>query len=134
LRPCVEGRCEVHSQKTCGDACPMLEHPHEMDSNVYCNFCMKCQPACPSHNLGLRLRSFGKDIYASLHKSRAEALAALFLLGVVIVETLAMTSSWRPLENTLSSFLGINSSAAIYTISLSLTILVPVGFFYVSTS
>ena len=131
LRPCIEGRCEVHNQKTCGDACPMLEHPHEMDSNVYCNFCMKCQPACPSQNLGLRLRSFGKDIYASLHKSRAEALAALFLLGVVIVETLAMTSSWRPLENALSSLLGINSSTAIYTISLSLIILIPVGFFYV---
>jgi hypothetical protein len=69
---------------------------------------MKCQPACPSQNLGLRLRSFGQDIYASFRKSRAEAFAALFLLGVVIVETLAMTSSWKPMEDSLSAIIGIN--------------------------
>jgi ferredoxin len=131
LRPSKEGRCEFHKNKTCGDACPMLESPYEMDNNVYCNFCMKCQPACASENLGLRLRSFGKDIYASLHKSPAEALAALFLLGVVIVETLAMTSSWRPMESSLSTFLGINSSKVLYTVNFSLIILMPVGVFYI---
>jgi hypothetical protein len=130
LRPCKEGRCDVHKNKTCGDACPMLESPYEMDNNVYCNFCMKCQPACTSQNLGLRLRSFGKDIYASLKKSSAEAVAALFLLGVVIVETLAMTSSWKPLENNLGNFLSINSSSVLYTILFSLILLIPVGVFY----
>jgi ferredoxin len=130
LRPCKEGRCDVHKNKTCGDACPMLESPHEMDNNVYCNFCMKCQPACTSQNLGLRLRSFGKDIYASLRKTSAEAVAALFLLGVVIVETLAMTSSWKPLENNLGNLLGISSSSVLYSILFSLILLLPVGVFY----
>jgi hypothetical protein len=130
LRPCKEGRCEVHTQKSCSEACPMLEDPYDMDNNVYCNFCMKCQPACISQNLGLRLRSFGKDIYASLKKSPAEAVAALFLLGVVIVETLAMTSSWKPLESSLSALLGISSQSLAYTITFSLTILLPVGIFY----
>ena len=130
LRSCNKGRCDVHKKKTCVDACPMLESPEEMDTNVYCNFCMKCQPACPSQNLGLRLRSFGKDIYASFRKSRAEAFAALFLLGVVIVETLAMTSAWKPLEDSLGAFTGIASPAIVYSIVFLLVLLLPVGGFY----
>jgi polyferredoxin len=130
LRSCREERCENHKQKTCGDACPMLESPYEMDNNIYCNFCMKCQPACKTDNLGLRIRTFGKDIYASIRKSPTEAIAALFLLGVVIVETLAMTSSWKPLENSLGTLLGINSQVVIYTTIFTLIILVPVGVFY----
>jgi ferredoxin len=130
LRSCSKTRCDVHKQKTCNEACPMLESPEHMDNNIYCNFCMKCEPACPSQNLSIRLRSFGKDIYASLRKSGTEALAALLLLGVVIVETLAMTSSWKPLEDSLSTLTGISSQTVIYTIMFTLILLVPVGIFY----
>ncbi len=130
LRACKEERCSNHRQKTCGEVCPMMESPYDMDNNVYCNFCMKCQPACVSQNLGLRLRSFGKDIFSSLRKNTAEAAAALFLLGVVIVETLAMTSSWKPLEQKVSELLGITSPSAVYAISFSLIILLPAGVFY----
>jgi ferredoxin len=130
LRSCNKGRCDVHKKKTCVEACPMLESPEEMDNNIYCNFCMKCQPACPSKNIGLRLRSFGKDIYASFRKSRAEAFAALFLLGVVIVETLAMTSSWKPMEDSVSTLTGITSPTIVYSIVFTLVLLLPVGGFY----
>ena len=130
LRTCSKERCDIHKKKTCGDACPMLESPDHMDNNIYCNYCMKCQPACPSQNISLRLRSFGKDIYASLRKSRAEAFAAVFLLGVVIVETLAMTSSWKPLEENVTALIGINSPPMIYTVIFSLVILLPVGGFF----
>ncbi len=130
LRACKEGSCAAHKQKTCSDACPMLESPYHMDNNIYCNFCMKCQPACPTSNLGLRLRTFGKDIYASLQKTPAEAVAVLFLLGVVIVETLSMTSSWKPLENNLSALIGMNSPVVLYTFILILFVLLPVGVFY----
>lgn len=108
----------------------MLESPEDMDNNVYCNFCMKCQPACPSQNLSLRLRSFGKDIYASLRKSKAEAIAALLLLGVVIVETLAMTSSWEPLKGGFSSVTGITAPSLVYTIVFTAVLLIPVAIFY----
>ncbi len=130
LRSCSKGRCDIHKRKTCTEACPMLESPENMDNNIYCNFCMKCQPACPSQNIGLRLRSFGQDIYASFKKSRAEAFAALFLLGVVIVETLAMTSSWKPMEDSLSSMIGISSQSISYTIIFTLVLLLPIGIFY----
>ena len=130
LRSCSKGRCDIHTRKTCSEVCPMLESPDHMDNNVYCNFCMKCQSACPSKNLSLRIRSFGKDLYASVRKSPAEAVAALFLLGVVIVETLAMTSSWEPLKKTFSSFTGISTPEGVYTIVFSLILLLPVGVFY----
>ncbi len=131
LRSCKKGRCEAHGRKTCAEACPMLESPEDMDNNVYCNFCMKCQPACPSQNLSLRLRSFGKDIYSSIRKSKAEAIAALLLLGVVIVETLAMTSSWGPIKAGFSSFTGVTESSLVYTITFTLVLLIPVAIFYV---
>ncbi len=108
----------------------MLESPEEMDNNVYCNFCMKCQPACPSQNLSLRLRSFGKDIYSSMRKSKAEAIAALLLLGVVIVETLSMTSSWGPIKSSFSTLTGITGSSVVYTTIFSLVLLIPVAIFY----
>jgi polyferredoxin len=130
LRSSNKGRCDIHKKKTCTEACPMLESPEDMDNNVYCNFCMKCQPACPSQNLSLRLRSFGKDIYASLRKSKAEAIAALLLLGVVIVETLAMTSSWEPLKVGFSSVTGITAPSLVYTIIFTAVLLIPVAIFY----
>lgn len=130
LRSSNKGRCSIHRNKTCSDACPMMETPEDMDNNIYCNYCMKCQAACPSHNLSLRLRMFGKDIYQSVRKSRSEAVAALLLLGVVIVETLAMTSSWKPLEDSLGVMIGTNFRPVVYSIIFTAVLLIPVGIFY----
>ncbi len=130
LRSSRGERCSAHGTKTCGAVCPMLESPHSLDSNIYCNFCMQCRSACPSLNLGLRLRSFGKDIYARVHNSCTEAVASMLLMGVVIVETLAMTSSWQPLKDGLSALTGIDSQTAIYTIVFALVVLLPAGVFY----
>lgn len=130
LRSLNKNRCSSHRSKTCSDACPMLESPEDMDNNIYCNYCMKCQTACPSSNLSLRLRMFGKDIYASTRKSRAEAVAALLLLGVVIVETLAMTSSWKPMEDSLGAIIGTDFRPVVYSIIFTVVLLIPVGIFY----
>jgi polyferredoxin len=129
LRSCNEGRCERHKEKTCSDACPMLERPYEMDNNVYCNFCMKCQEACPSKNMGLRIRTFGKDIYTSVKKTPMEAVASLFLLGIVIVETLAMTSAWQPMELFVQKTLVIESGSVAYAVLFLAVVLLPVAVF-----
>ena len=107
----------------------MLEQPYEMDNNVYCNFCMKCQEACPNKNLGLRFRTFGKDIYASVKKAPMEAVASIFLLGIVIVETLAMTSVWQPLEKFTKVSLGINSGPVAFSVLFFIVVLLPIGIF-----
>lgn len=130
LRSNSKGRCNIHKRKTCKEACPMLESPENMDNNIYCNFCMKCEPVCPSHNISLRIRSFGKDIYTSVHKSPAEAIAALFILSVVIVETLAMTSVWEPLKHGFSSSSGITAPSLVYTVVFTAVLLIPAAFFY----
>jgi ferredoxin len=130
IRPSDRESCSRHRRKTCQEACPMLESPQEMDNNVYCNFCMKCRSACPSCNLGLRLRLPGREIYTRLRRPASESLAALFLMGIIIFETLAMTSSWEPLKNSLSGFTGIASPTVIYLLTFTLVVLLPVGLFY----
>lgn len=128
---CME-RCASHKEKDCKNACTMLESPYEMDNNLYCNFCMKCHSACPKDNLSLRLRAFGQDLYSSLHTSLSEAVASLILLGIVIVETLAMTSSWLPLKENLSAVTGFTSETLLYTVIFTLVVLLPIGIFYLA--
>lgn len=130
LRTGKETVCTSHANKTCTGSCPMLENPNTMENNIYCNYCMECLSACPSGNLSLRLRAFGEDIYKAARKAPAEAAAALFLIGVVIVETLSMTSSWIPLQNYLGTLLRIESPTVLYTLTFALVLLLPVGLFY----
>jgi ferredoxin len=130
LRASKKDLCTTHLDKTCGTACPMLEDPYEMDDNVYCNFCMKCQTACPNNNLGFRLRTFGKDIYDSIRKSPMEALASLFLLGIVIFETFAMTASWPQVEEYVGYTTGISTPWMVYILLFSFIVLIPVGSFF----
>ncbi|GBE00440.1 putative electron transport protein YccM [bacterium BMS3Abin07] len=130
LRACSKDKCTNHRDKTCITTCPMLESPNRMDSNIYCNFCMKCSTACPSSNLSLRLRTFGKDIYSGIRKSSMESAASLFLLGIVIVETLAMTSVWQPMEETLKGITGISSGSFTYSLLFSIIVSLPAVIFY----
>lgn len=132
LRPCDRGRCSAHRRKTCSEACPMLESPQDMDNNVYCNFCMECRSACPGGNLSLRLRALGKDIYASARKTSSEAVASLFLLGIIMVETLSMTSPWQPLKDGFSAWSGIRSPLAVYSVFFAAVVLIPVAAFYLA--
>jgi hypothetical protein len=125
-----KSRCAAHKTKSCAEDCPMIESPQDKDNNVYCNFCMKCLPACPNGNLTLRLRPLGSDLYRSANRSTSEAVASLLLLGIVIVETLAMTSVWEPLKAAVASFTGIGSQAAVYTIVFTLAFVLPVLAFY----
>ncbi len=103
VQPSRDRVCINHREKTCSRECPMLEDPYNMDSNLYCNYCMKCIPACPSGNLRLKLRGMGRDIYEGLRRSSIEAIASLLLFGIVLYETLAMTSSLSAIQKLVSS-------------------------------
>ncbi len=131
ISPCDQGKCEKHLEKTCERACPMLEKPQHGGSNVYCNFCMKCIDACPSGNLSLKLRPAGTELVRpARRKAPIQALASLLLLGVIIVETIAMTSAWVPLKNTVSDLLGGASDTLSYIIVFSVVVLLPLIVFY----
>ncbi|UCE79275.1 MAG: 4Fe-4S binding protein [Nitrospiraceae bacterium] len=130
LRRSDKVRCNNHKDKACSYKCPMLESPHDNADSIYCNFCMKCVSACPSSNLTLRLRPVGSALFKNGRRSIAEALASLFLLGVIIVETLAMTSAWEPLKQSVSSWSGIESQTAVYMMSFGLVVILPILVFY----
>jgi hypothetical protein len=129
IKPRSQARCDAHANKTCQAACPMLEAPQEKENNIYCNFCMKCLPACPGANLSLRLRPLGSDLYARRTRTASEAVASVLLLGVIVVETLSMTSVWEPLKRWIGSLAGLGSPAAAYTATFALTVALPVAGF-----
>ena len=82
--------------------CPMVEFPATMERNNYCNYCFQCVKACPQDNWLLRLRTFGKDLWASSHRSAGEAYLAFVLVGVTTVVTAQMLPIWAPLVAALS--------------------------------
>ena len=122
--------CEAHKDKTCQTACPMLESPQKIADSVYCNFCMKCLPACPSNNLTLRLRPLGSDLHNGPGRPTVEALASVLLLGVIIVETLAMTSVWVTLKQNMSLWLGGAPDKVAYIVIFSAVVIMPLAIYY----
>lgn len=129
IAPKSRACCDAHAAKTCEAACPMLESPQDKENNIYCNFCMKCLPACPSANLSLRLKPLGSDLYGRRTRTTSEAVASVFLLGVIVVETLSMTSVWEPLKAWIGSVFGLDSQVAAYTSTFALTVALPVAAF-----
>lgn len=74
----------------------MFEFPMTMERNTYCNFCFECIKSCPPGNMTLRLRSFGKDLWASGRRWLDESYLALALIGITTIVTAQMLSAWSP--------------------------------------
>ena len=108
LRAADLTRCRQDCAQACyrGTAtvggCPMAEFPAMMDRSTYCDYCFQCVKACPRDNWLLRFRTFGKDLWASTHRSAGEAYLAFVLVGVTTVVTAQMLPLWAPLVAALS--------------------------------
>jgi hypothetical protein len=111
--------------------CPMLEFPAMLDRNTFCNFCFECVKACPKDNWILRLRVFGKDLWASTHRSMGEAYLAFVLVGVTTVVTAQMLPLWGPLISTLSRAIPAPIRATMKPVTY-LTLIETIVFFAVS--
>lgn len=74
--------------------CPMLEFPQTMDRNNYCTLCADCVKGCARHNLVLRLRTFGADLWASRRHALDEAYLAVMLVGLTALVTAQMLTTW----------------------------------------
>jgi polyferredoxin len=100
LRAGDPGTCRAHSAKTCylggagAPGCPMFEFPQSMDRNTYCTFCAACVRSCAHDNLVLRLRSFGRDLWASGRRTLDEAYLAIALAGLTVLVTAQMLTIW----------------------------------------
>ena len=66
-----------------------------MDRNTFCNLCFECVRRCPSSNLALRLRSFGKDLWVSRKRWLDESYLAVALVGVTTIVTAQMLTDWN---------------------------------------
>jgi hypothetical protein len=74
--------------------CPMFEFPASMDRNNYCTLCAACVRGCVHDNLVLRLRAFGKDLWASRHRLLDESYLAVVLVGLTLLVTAQMLPAW----------------------------------------
>ncbi len=103
--------CAADREKSCyrGSAqargCPMFEFPATMDRNTYCTFCVECVKGCGHDNLLLRLRAFGKDLWASGRRALDESYLAVMLVGLTLLVTAGMLSTWPGWIEALSRLL-----------------------------
>jgi hypothetical protein len=72
----------------------MFEFPQAMDRNNYCTLCAACVTSCSRDNLVLRVRSFGKDLWATSRRALDEAYLAVALVGLTLLVTAQMLSGW----------------------------------------
>jgi hypothetical protein len=102
VRSADQSRCQKSCRQDCYrgndtvSGCPMFEFPKTLERNMFCNVCFECVRSCPDQNIALRLRSFGKDLWASSKRVFDEAYLALVLVGVTTILTAQMQSSWSP--------------------------------------
>ena len=92
--------CATDRDKACyrgseaAGGCPMFEFPGSMDRNNYCTLCARCVSGCSHHNLVLRFRAFGQDVWASKRRLLDEAYLAVVLVGLTLLVTAQMLSAW----------------------------------------
>jgi len=100
LRVINRGTCRDDRDKECyrGSAvsrgCPMFEFPQTMDRNNYCTLCAECVRGCSRDNLVLRVRAFGKDLWASGRRMLDESYLAVALVGLTLFVTAQMLTGW----------------------------------------
>jgi len=110
--------CAADREKLCyrGGAtavgCQMFEFPPAMDRNNYCTLCLQCVKDCSRDNLVLRLRAFGKDLWASRRWLLDESYLAVALVGITLIVTAQMLTAWPDWISALARWfpLGIRSS------------------------
>jgi polyferredoxin len=113
LRPRAAATCAADREKACyrGKAavagCPMFEFPGALDRNNYCTLCAQCVTACEHGNLALRVRAWGKDLWAATRRTMDEAYLAVVLVGLTVVVTAQMLSAWPGWVSALAGYLPV---------------------------
>ncbi|MFQ5830636.1 MAG: 4Fe-4S binding protein [Candidatus Methylomirabilia bacterium] len=110
--------CSADRDKTCyrgneaARGCPMFEFPLSMDRNNYCTLCAQCVEGCSRDNLVLRVRAFGKDLWASGRRVLDESYLAVMLVGLTFLVTAEMLTAWPDWISALARWLpvGVRSS------------------------
>jgi 4Fe-4S binding domain len=110
--------CAADHDKACyrggemARGCPMFEFPGSMDRNNYCTLCGECVGGCARHNLVLRLRAFGQDLWATRRRLLDESYLAVALVGLTLLVTAQMLTAWPGWISALAGWLpgGVRAS------------------------
>ena len=103
--------CAADREKLCyrgsetAVGCPMFEFVPAMNRNNYCTLCLQCVKDCSRDNLVLRLRAFGKDLWASGRWLLDESYLAVALVGLTLIVTAQMLTAWPAWMSTLARWL-----------------------------
>lgn len=91
--------CAAHAEKTCYQACPWGVYVTALQDNGPCGMCFECLRVCPSDNVSVNLRSFGKDFITSRRAPRLdEAFLSLVMLGCALAFSAVFLGSWGALR------------------------------------
>jgi polyferredoxin len=100
IRAGDRSQCQKNCHQDCyrgnekGNGCPMFEFPMTVERNTFCNLCFECVKSCPSRNLTLRFRSFGRDLWASSKRWLDESYLSVLMVGVTTIVTAQMLTGW----------------------------------------
>ncbi len=137
IRVIDEGVCKDHTDKTCikGDAhgygCPWLNYPGGLERNAFCGMCTECFKTCPSDNMGLFLRPFGRDLFVFSGRGVDEIYNAFIMLSCALIYIAVFLGPWGVLKDMANI-----ASVPLYLLYLFLFILTNLvimpGLFYIA--
>lgn len=133
-------QCQKNCHQDCyrgnekGNGCPMFEFPKTVERNTFCNLCFECVRSCPSSNLALRFRAFGKDLWTSSKRWLDESYLSVVMVGVTTIVTAQMLTGWSAVVSGLArlipspvrslmkpvTYLTLTESATFFMVSLLL--------------
>lgn len=104
-------KCKSCKDKECRKNCSNDLLIPEMDSQMQegCLLCLDCVKNCPHDNVSIHLRSFFKGLWDSSKRTTAEALAVIFLLGIVIAE---VGEEFKPFDEVMIYVPGLLAQAS----------------------
>jgi hypothetical protein len=140
-RQCEPKACFNDTEDSYG--CPMhLFQGAGMDSNRDCILCTECISSCPHDNIGIRLRGWGRDLWARRRGRLDEAVAAVTIAGLVTVVSLSLVLFLPPVKSFMDTILPagtppndfprIVSIGLLYILGLAVALLLLYGFSYLS--
>lgn len=107
--------------------CPMFTFARTMDSSAPCTLCANCVTACPNDALRLRVRVPTSELWTSRSPKVEEAVLAMAIMGIVLIQNVTMLGIWADLLAWLRGTLGLTQDAVVFTLAFAVAVSLPIG-------
>jgi polyferredoxin len=129
--PAVCARCEARAVCFNGGeaapACPLFEFPRTMDSSANCNLCANCIKNCPNDAIRVSVRKPASELWFIRKPRLAESFLAAAIMGIVLVQNVAMLDVWDDVLAALEVLTRTGSHAVNYTLAFAVAISLPLA-------